>query len=57
VNHIDMVALNTVWYNFVRINSAVKVSPAMACGLSDTLWDVGDIVRLIEAHETEPVAA
>ncbi len=46
-----MVALYTVWYDFARINSAVKCSPAMAAGLSPTLWDVGDIVKLVEAME------
>lgn len=45
VNHIHMVALYTVWYNFARISSAVKCSPAMAAGLPATLWDVGDIVE------------
>ncbi len=54
VNHIHMVALYTVWYNFVRINSAVKMSPAMASGLSKTLWDAADIVKLIEM--AKPVA-
>jgi IS1 family transposase len=54
VNHIHMVSLYTVWYNFARINSAVKVSPAMAAGLSATLWDVGDIVKLIETMENQP---
>jgi hypothetical protein len=43
-----MVALYTCWYNFARINSAVRMSPAMACGLKQRLWDVGDIVKLIE---------
>ena len=32
-NHVHMVALYTTWYNFARINSAVRMSPAMACGL------------------------
>lgn len=50
-NHAYMCALYTVWYNFARINSAVKMSPAMAAGLSKTLWDVADIVRLIEEYE------
>ena len=50
-NHIHMVALYSVWYNFARINSAVRMTPAMAAGISDRLWDVADIVRLIEAHE------
>lgn len=54
-NHCHMVALYTVWYNFARINSAVKVSPAMAAGLSQTLWDVADIVKLVDAYEATPV--
>ncbi len=53
VNHIHMVALYTVWYNFARINSAVRVAPAMAAGLSDRLWDVADIVKLIETMENQ----
>jgi hypothetical protein len=40
-----------VWYNFARINSAVKMAPAMAAGISQTLWDVGDIVKLVEDWE------
>lgn len=51
VNHIHMVALYTVWYDYARINSAVRMAPAMAAGISDRLWDVADIVKLVEAHE------
>ena len=46
-----MVALYTCWYNFARINSSVRMSPAMACGLEQRLWDIGDIVKLIEEWE------
>jgi hypothetical protein len=43
--------------NFLaRINSAVKMSPAMAASLSKTLWDVADIVKLVEAHELKEAA-
>ncbi|HUO92187.1 MAG TPA: hypothetical protein VMU22_04655, partial [Rhizomicrobium sp.] len=35
-----------------RINSAVKMSPAMPAGLSKTLWDVADIVKLVEDFES-----
>jgi IS1 family transposase len=51
-NHVAMVALYTTFYNFARINSAVRMSPAMACGLEQRLWDIGDIVKLIEEWET-----
>ncbi|HEY2068159.1 MAG TPA: hypothetical protein VGG48_01290 [Rhizomicrobium sp.] len=50
-----MVALYTVWYNYTRINSAVRMAPAMAAGISDRLWDVADLVRLVEAYEAKPV--
>ena len=50
-NHVHMVALYTVWYNFARINSAVKMAPAMAAGLSKTRWEMDDMVRLVEAYE------
>lgn len=51
-NHVHMVALYTCWYNFARMNSAVRMSPAMACGLEQRLWDIGDIVKLIEEWES-----
>ena len=44
-----MVALYTVWYNYVRINKAVKMAPAMAAGVSKTLWTMDDVVGLIAA--------
>ncbi len=53
-NHCHMVALYTVWYNFARINSAVKMAPAMAAGISDTLWDMADIVKLIDEAAPKP---
>ena len=46
-----MVALYTTWYNFARINSAVRMSPAMAAGLETRLWDISDIVKLIGEAE------
>jgi IS1 family transposase len=51
INHMHMVALYTVWYNWVRINSAVKMAPAMAAGISDRLWEMDDLVKLLEAYE------
>jgi hypothetical protein len=46
-----MVALYTCWYNLARINSAVRMSPAMAARLTETLWDIGDIAKLVEEWE------
>ncbi len=49
-----MVALYTVWYNFVRVNKAVKMAPAMASGVSKTLWSMDNIVALIDAAAPAP---
>ena len=50
-NHVHMVALYATWYNFARVDSSVRMSPAMAARLTKTLWDIGDIVKLIEEWE------
>lgn len=51
------VALYTCWYNVARVNSAVRMSPAMAAGVADKLWDIGDIVKLIEEWEAAQALA
>jgi hypothetical protein len=43
-NHVHVVAIYMVWYNHARINSAVRMAPAMAADISDRLWDMSDIV-------------
>ena len=53
-NHCHMVALYTVWYNYARMNKAVRMAPAMAAGISDRLWDMADIVKLIDTAESAP---
>lgn len=53
-NHAHAVALHFMYYNFVRIHQTLKVTPAMAAGLTDRLWDIGDIVALVEAAAEQP---
>ena len=53
-NHMHMVALYTVWYNFVKMHKTLKMTPAMAAGVSDTLMDMGDIADLVEAAAPKP---
>lgn len=50
-NHAHMVALYTVWYNFARTHKTLRCSPAMAAGLSATLWSMEDIVGLVDARK------
>jgi IS1 family transposase len=50
-NHAHSVALHFMAYNFVRIHGSLRCSPAMAAGVSQRLWDIGDIVTVIENWE------
>jgi len=50
-NHVHALAIYFVHYNFVRIHQSLRVTPAMAAGVSKTLWNVEDIVRIIEEWE------
>lgn len=52
-NHGYAVALHQMFYNFVRIHQTLKVTPAMAAGVTTKLWEVSDIVAMLEAWEAE----
>jgi IS1 family transposase len=49
-NHCHALALYSVWYNFARLHKTLRTTPAMAAGLTDTLWDMIDILRLVDEH-------
>jgi IS1 family transposase len=51
-NHAHAMALHFMYYNFVRIHQTLKVTPAMAAGVTKRLWEIGDIVDALEAWET-----
>ena len=50
-NHAYAVALHMMYYNFVRIHKTLRMSPAMAAGLTSRLWEIADIVKLVEDAE------
>ncbi len=50
-NHGYAVALHCTFYNFVRIHKTLRITPAMAAGLTTRLWEMKDIVALVEAAE------
>jgi hypothetical protein len=50
-NHAAATALNYFAYNFIKIHRTLRVSSAMAAGVSDRLWSVEDLVALSEAYE------
>jgi len=51
VNHAYSVAIHFMHYNFVRIHQSLRVTPAMATGVTPKLWSLTDIVRVIEDWE------
>lgn len=54
ISHVHMVALYTVWYNFIRIHKTLRVTPAMAAGLTDRVWDLADVVELMDVAAPKP---
>ena len=53
-NHMYMVALYTVWYNFIRIHKTLRVTPAMESGLTDRVWDMEDILAVMDERAPKP---
>lgn len=50
-NHSAAVALGYFAYNFIKILRALRCTPAMAAGVTTRLWEVYDLVALLEAEE------
>jgi hypothetical protein len=50
-NHCHAVSLFSTYYNFCRIHQTLRVTPAMAAGVTEKLWDVSDIVNVLEGWE------
>ena len=51
------IALHYMHYNFCRVHKTLRVTPAMAAGVTDRLWDAGDLVSLLECEEKVERAA
>jgi len=50
-NHVHGLAIYFMHYNFVRIHQTLRVTPAMAAGVSQTLWSMEDVVRMVDEWE------
>jgi hypothetical protein len=46
-NHAYAVSLFVMYYNFCRIHQTLRVTPAMAAGVTDHVWDIKDIISLL----------
>jgi IS1 family transposase len=50
-NHAAAVALHFMHYNFCRIHQTLRVTPAMAAGVTDHVWEIGEIVELMRSDQ------
>jgi IS1 family transposase len=53
-NHCHALALYFTWYNFVRVHKTLRTSPAMAAGITKSLWSMEDIAALIDKNAEPP---
>jgi IS1 family transposase len=53
-NHAHAMALHFLYYNFVRVHKTLRTTPAMAAGITKRLWEMSDVVDVVEAWEAQP---
>ena len=53
-NHAHAIALHYMVYNFCRIHQSLNVTPAMEAGVTDRLWEIADVVDMVEAAAPKP---
>jgi hypothetical protein len=56
-NHAHAMALHFLYYNFVRVHKTLRMTPAMAAGVTKRLWEMRDVVDVLEAWETTQARA
>jgi len=49
------VALHFMYYNFCRIHLSLRVTPAMAAGITTKLWEIDDIVGLLDGSTEKKI--
>lgn len=49
-NHVHAISIYFMHYNFVRIHQSLRVSPAMAAKVSQALWSLEDVVRMVDEY-------
>ncbi len=47
-NHIHALSIYFMHYNFIRIHQSLRVTPALAAGVTDRLWEFEDVVKLAD---------
>jgi IS1 family transposase len=55
-NHMWAIALHYMHYNFCRIHQTLRVTPAMEAGIADHVWNIEEVVSLLDSEATRKVA-
>jgi len=55
-NHAHAIAIHYMHYNFCRVHQTLRVTPAMEAKLTDHVWEVEELVGLLEADEAKMIA-
>lgn len=53
-NHAAAVSLYVMHYNFCRVHEALRITPAMALGIADHIWSIGELVQAAFEQEDRP---
>ena len=53
-NHCHALALYFMFYNWVRIHKTLRVTPAMAAGLTDKLLSLEGVAAMIDSQSAKP---
>jgi len=53
-NHVHALALYFAFYNFTRVHKTLRMSSAMAAGITDRLWSLEDIIERMDAAASRP---
>ncbi len=51
-NHRAAVALYVAHYNFCRVHETIRTTPAMALGVTDHIWTIGELIEAATSPET-----
>src|SRR5438874_13380524 len=52
-HHVAAISLHFMYYNFVRIHQTLRITPAMAANVTGRVWEIADIVKLVEGSEAQ----
>jgi hypothetical protein len=47
-NHEAVIALHLIYHNFCRVHKTLRVTPATEAGIANNVWDIGELVSVLE---------